>query len=83
MAIKKVNACRGTSVFVGLWANGGKGVKNRYLGLKFYFNKQAHYGWARLNVVVHREHYPAFQVTLTGYAYSEQADHRRRDSRQG
>src|SRR5579872_3059532 len=69
MAVTKPNGCNHTTAFTGPWANGGKGVKNRYLGLKFYFKKQAHYGWLRFNVVVHRQHYPAFQVTLTGYAY--------------
>ena len=69
MAVRKPNGCNHTTAFTGPWANGGKGVKNRYLGLKFYFKKQAHYGWLRFNVVVHRQQYPAFQVTLTGYAY--------------
>ena len=69
MAVRKPNGCNHTTAFTGPWANGGKGVKNRNLGLKFYFKKQAHYGWLRFNVVVHRQHYPAFQVTLTGYAY--------------
>jgi len=69
MAVTKPNGCNHTTAFTGPWANGGKGVKNHYLGLKFYFKKRAHYGWLRFNVVVHRQHYPAFQVTLTGYAY--------------
>jgi len=69
MALIKPNGCNHTTTFRGPWANGGEGVKNRYLGLKFYFKKRAHYGWLRLNVVVHRQHNPAFQVTLTGYAY--------------
>src|SRR5215471_18178165 len=34
----------------GKWANGGKGVKNRYLGLKFTIKGKAHFGWARLTV---------------------------------
>jgi hypothetical protein len=69
MALRKPNRCNHTTAFTGPWANGGKGVKNRYLGLKFYFKKQAHYGWLRFNVAVHRQHNPVFQVTLTGYAY--------------
>jgi hypothetical protein len=69
MAVRKPNHCNHTTAFTGPWANGGKGVKNRYLGLKFYFKKQAHYGWLRFNVAVHRQHNPVFQVTLTGYAY--------------
>jgi hypothetical protein len=53
--------------FKGRWANGGKGVKNHYLGLKFFVNGKAHYGWARLTVVITSNHEP--QGTLTGYAY--------------
>jgi len=54
---------RGQSHFAGPWANGGKGVKNRYLGLKFHYKGGTHFGWARLNVSGH------FLATLTGYAY--------------
>jgi hypothetical protein len=49
--------------FFGPWANGGKGVKNRYLGLKFFVKGKVHYGWARLNVS------GGAGGTLTGYAY--------------
>jgi len=69
MAVRRPNWCNNTTAFTGPWANGGKGVKNRYMGLRFYFKKQAHYGWLRFNVVVNPLNYPAFQVTLTGYAY--------------
>jgi len=48
----------------GPWANHGKGFKNRYLGLKFYVNGKAHYGWARLTIL----HKNTFAV-MTGYAY--------------
>jgi hypothetical protein len=44
------NRGKDTSHFQGDWANGGKGVKNRYLGLKFLIHGKVHYGWARLNV---------------------------------
>jgi hypothetical protein len=54
--------------FNGPWANGGKGVKNRYLGLKFLVKGEVHYGWARLNVSCHRQG-PPIVGTLTGYAY--------------
>ncbi len=53
--------------WVGAWANGGKGVKNRYLGFKFKINGQFHYGWARLSVTT-PSHSP-YTATLTGYAY--------------
>ena len=68
MAGVRYNFCNKTSRFYGQWSNGGKGVKNRYLGLKFYIGKQAHYGWARLNFAV-LHHEPEFKATLTGYAY--------------
>jgi hypothetical protein len=51
----------------GQWANGGKGIKNHYLGLKFFVNGEVHYGWARLKVVITSSHQP--QGTLTGYAF--------------
>jgi hypothetical protein len=49
----------------GPWMNGGKGVKNRYLGLKFKIKGRFHFGWARITVT------PANYIaaTLTGYAY--------------
>ena len=55
----------GKSYFRDPWANSGKGVKNRYLGLRFAINGKAHYGWARLNVSVSK----GIHATLTGYAY--------------
>jgi hypothetical protein len=55
-----------SSTFAGQWANGGKGVKTRYLGLRFTIKGQIHFGWARLNVSFHKGE---FSGTLTGYAY--------------
>jgi hypothetical protein len=52
----------GTSYVHGPWNN----VRNRYLGLKFLIDGEAHYGWARLSVQRHAFH---FTVLLTGYAY--------------
>ncbi len=53
----------GQNHFRGPWANGGKGVKNRYLGLKFHYKGGTHFGWARLSVS------GLLYATLTGYAY--------------
>jgi hypothetical protein len=50
----------------GAWVNEGKGVKNRYLGLKFKINGKFHFGWARLTVTTQST---TFTATLTGYAY--------------
>jgi hypothetical protein len=52
--------------FGGPWANGGKGVRNRYLGLRFFVKGKVHYGWARLNVSCSNGEVSG---TLTGYAY--------------
>jgi hypothetical protein len=60
------NTVKRTTHFNGPWANGGKGVKNRYLGLKFYISGKVHYGWARLTVTFDGKF---FVETLTGYAY--------------
>jgi len=49
--------------FRGLWENKGRGVKNRYLGLKFIIQGKTHFGWARINFT------NAASVILTGYAY--------------
>lgn len=54
------------TVWFGQWANGGKGLKNRYLGIKFTIKGKFHYGWARISVSV-----TGHQATslLSGYAY--------------
>jgi len=49
----------------GPWFNGGKGVTNRYLGLKFQIKGRFHFGWARVTVTVS----DGITTTLTGYAY--------------
>jgi hypothetical protein len=49
----------------GPWMNGGKGVTNRYLGIRFVIKGRIHYGWARLTVTPTKN----FVATLTGYAY--------------
>jgi hypothetical protein len=55
----------------GPWANRGKGVRNRYLGLKFVVKREVHYGWARLNVQIKLGNYNDSPITATliGYAY--------------
>jgi hypothetical protein len=55
-----------STTFAGQWANGGKGVEDRYLGLRFLIKGQVHYGWARLNVSFKNG---AFSGLVTGYAY--------------
>ena len=51
----------------GPWVN----VKNRYLGLKFHVNGEAHYGWARLDVSFNHVWADGgpLRAILTGYAY--------------
>ena len=53
----------------GQWANSGKGVRNRYLGLSFNIKGKRHFGWARLSVTVTKGRRPEFTAILTGYAY--------------
>src|ERR1700690_1580918 len=53
-------------IWRGPWMNGGKGVKHRYLGLKFKIEGRFHFGWAPLPVAATREF---FTAPLTGYAY--------------
>jgi len=50
----------------GAWMNGGKGVKNRYLGLKFKIKGRFHFGWARMTVKTTQS---SFTAILTGFAY--------------
>jgi hypothetical protein len=50
--------------FSGAWANDGKGLRNRYVGLEFAIKGKVHYGWARVSVSAFH-----FTATLTGYAY--------------
>ncbi len=60
---------------LGPWAGKGKGVKNRYLGLKFVVDGEIHYGWARLSVTFeHQQQYGDVSGTLTGYAYETVPD---------
>jgi len=50
----------------GPWANKGRGVRNRYVGMKLHFGGAFHFGWARLSVGRASR---GFFATLTGYAY--------------
>jgi hypothetical protein len=60
---------------VGPWAGKGKGVRNRYLGLKFVIHGKVHYGWARLSVTLgHHRQFGDVSGTLTGYAYETVPD---------
>jgi len=59
--------------FAGQWANGGKGIDNRYLGIKFSINGQIHYGWARLDVKFSDQR-PAIRGLLTGFAWETVPD---------
>jgi hypothetical protein len=63
--------CATQTRFIGPWANGGKGVKDRYLGLRSETQGQAYYGWARLKVRVSgcSSGKPNVYTVLTGYAY--------------
>jgi hypothetical protein len=53
--------------WLGPWANGGKGVKDRYLGVKFKIAGKFHYGWTRITVTTGPRGFTG--MILTGYAY--------------
>lgn len=53
----------------GPWANSGKPVDSRYLGLEFAIKGKIHFGWARLNVRIYRNPEATVSAVLTGYAY--------------
>jgi hypothetical protein len=53
----------------GPFANDGKGVRDRYIGLKFNIGPQAHYGWMRISVQIPNPLKPGFTAIITGYAY--------------
>jgi hypothetical protein len=55
-----------STTWYGPWVSGGKGVKNRFLGLKFKTNGRFHFGWARITVTTTKN---SFTAILTGYAY--------------
>ncbi len=69
ISMARVATFVGRSEFQAPWANGGKGVEDRYLGLKFAIKGKIHYGWARLNVTVRARDGVNITATLTGYAY--------------
>ena len=55
-----------SSFWAGQFANGGKGVKKRYLGFQFLIKGKIHYGWARIRVDISNK---TFVASLDGYAY--------------
>ena len=60
---------------MGPWAGKGKGVKDRYLGLKFVVDGEVHYGRARVSVTLgHHRQFDDVSGTLTGYAYETVPD---------
>jgi hypothetical protein len=62
----QLNASSQRAVWRGPWMNGGKGFKDRYLGVKFQIKGRFHFGWARMTVATTKN---SFIATLTGYAY--------------
>ena len=57
-----------TFKWYGQWGNNGTGLKNRYLGLRFFIHGKLHYGWARVSVFVDGDQFSPPPL-LTGYAY--------------
>jgi hypothetical protein len=70
MAVEHFNRIGSAYSDLGPWTGKGKGVRNRYLGLKFVVDGEVHYGWARLSVTLgHQRQLDDVIGTLTGYAY--------------
>jgi hypothetical protein len=67
MAFVEFGGPTNTTVWFGQWGNGGEGLKNGYLGLKFVLNGKVHYGWARVSLTVKNNRFNT--ATLTGYAF--------------
>jgi len=75
MAVEHFNRVGNQYSDLGAWAGEGKGVKDRYLGLKFVILGEVHYGWARLSVTLgHQRQFDDVSGTLTGYAYETVPD---------
>lgn len=55
--------------YTGPWADSGKPVDDRFLGLQFVIKGKVHFGWARFNVLIHRNPEATISAVLTGYAY--------------
>jgi hypothetical protein len=55
----------------GPWANGGQGLKNGYVGVRFVIDGSLHYGWARVSMKVEDN---KVMPVLTGYAYETTAN---------
>lgn len=75
MAMELFSGFNSSDSDLGAWAGSGKGVSNRYLGLKVVIRGEVHYGWARLSVSLgHQRHFNDVSGTLTGYAYETVPD---------
>jgi hypothetical protein len=55
--------------WLGSFANGGRGVRDRYVGIRFKIGGQIHYGWLRLSVSIPDASALKHTTILTGYAY--------------
>jgi hypothetical protein len=64
--VNRKEGAGGTGYWAGQFADGGKGVKKRYLGFQFLIKGKIHYGWARIRIDIHNGTFTAF---LDGYAY--------------
>jgi len=53
----------------GPFANAGKGVKDRYIGVKFNIGPEPHYGWIRVSVNIKNPQMHGYTAIITGYAY--------------
>jgi hypothetical protein len=58
----------------GPFANGGKGVRDRYIAFKFNIGSEPHFGWLRLSVQIKNPKSYGYNAFVTGYAWETEAN---------
>ena len=58
----------------GAFANGGKGVRNRYIAFKFFVGSEPHFGWLRVSVQIKNPKERGYNAFVTGYAWETEAN---------
>ncbi len=66
MAQHRISSQYHMSTWRGPWIKDSRGLKDRYLGLKFIHTDGIHFGWARFSIVIGKT---GLQAVLNGYAY--------------
>jgi hypothetical protein len=64
----------GPADWFGPFANGGKGVRDRYIAFKFNIGSEPHFGWLRLSVQIKNPNQDGYNAYITGYAWETEAN---------